>query len=311
MRAKNIIEVINFTQEELKYLIQEALAFKKDKHRQSEILKNKRVGLIFDSNSLRTKISFESAAYLLGGSSYFIEVRDITHEKDGTKREDYVDIIDTLDRMVDCYVVRDYSRQILKVLKRKDFPPFINGFCNTGHPSQALADLSVIQWKKGAIAPLECVGVCPTKGSGVMESFVFAILMLGGKITLITPNGTLKGKNKDFHKTVADLTSRYHGTFKTTKVIDTTVAKADVLYVDEWWENKKNFLNKKMGVYKVDEKFLKNKKNDLLIMHCLPAHPGREISRSVMNSQNSIIFDQAEFRVYSAMSLLAYMAEDQ
>lgn len=83
---------------------------------------------------------------------------------------------------------------------------------------------------------------------------------------------------------------------------------ADGLYVDEWWENSPHFLKRNIGKYKVDQRFLHGSKNDLSILHCLPAHPGREIGFEVMRSAQSLIFEQAEFRVYSAMSLLSNLA---
>ncbi|MEK6868567.1 MAG: hypothetical protein AABX98_07115 [Nanoarchaeota archaeon] len=309
MLHKNLLEITDFSQKELKQRIEEAIAFKKNIHRKKHALHGKRVCLLFDSSSLRTRISFESATHLLGGDSYFITTQSVTHENDGTKRETYEDIIESLDRMVDCYVVRDYSQELLQVLIRKDFPPFINGFCQVGHPSQALADLSVIAWKKGTTKDLHYVGVCPTTGSGVMESFVYGVLLLGGKITLITPSGIFIGKNKDFHKVTKELIKKYNGNLTLTKEIQNVMSKADVLYVDEWWEPTKYYLQKKMGKYKVDALFLKHAKKSLSIMHALPAHPGREISKEVMYSPHSIIFDQAEFRVYSAMSLLCYLFE--
>lgn len=298
----NILEITDFSQKEFIHLIQEAVAYKKNIHRHKTALNGKRVCLLFDSSSLRTRLSFESAVYLLGGSTYFVDTDSVLHEKDGTHREVYEDIIDSIDRMVDAYVVRDYSQNMLEVLKRKQYPPLINGFCQTGHPSQALADLSVVTWKKGTWK-LNFVGVCPPEGSGVMESFVYAVLLLGQNVTLITPTGNIIGKNLGFHKTVKML-SKYGGKLSFTKEIHTTMNTADVLYVDEWWENKKDFLKRQIGKYQVDKMFLKNTKKNLALLHCLPAHPDREIAKDVMRSTQSLIFDQAEFRVYSAMALL-------
>jgi ornithine carbamoyltransferase len=213
--------------------------------------------------------------------------------------------------MIDIYVVRDYSQKFIDVLVRKNDPPFINGFCKTGHPSQALADLSVIKWKKGKTKGLSYVGVCPETGSGVMESFIYGVLLLGERMTLITPTGTFSGKNLDFDETVKKLSSQYGGSLTLTKNISQTIATADVLYVDEWWENTSDFLNKSMGQYQVNQEFLKDSKPSLSIMHCLPAHLGREITEEVVRSPRSIIFDEAEFRVYSAMSLLCYLNDEQ
>src|SRR3989338_1024259 len=167
MKDKNLVEVTDFSEKEWRHLIDETIKFKKNPHRRKRLLKEKRIGLVFDDNSLRTRLSFEAATHLLGGTTYFIDVHSVTHEKDGTKRETIEDIVDSMDRMVDAYVLRDYSRQMFNVFIKKTSPPFINGFCATGHPSQALADLSVIKWKKGTNKNLIYAGVCPEAGSGV------------------------------------------------------------------------------------------------------------------------------------------------
>lgn len=310
MKHKNIIEVTDFNQKEWNQLINETILFKKNIHRKKSALKNKRVGLIFDSSSLRTRLSFETAIYLRGGDSYFMDTHNITHEKDGGKRETFEDIVDTADRMLDAYVLRDYSQKMFEVFKRKNFPPFINGFCEVGHPSQCLADLSVIKWKKNKLKGLTYVGVCPQRGSGVMESFIYGVLLLGEEINIITETGKIIGKNRDFHAQVKKLEMMYGGKLSCTKEIKSLVNNADVLYVDEWWENTPNFLDKNIGKYRVDRKFLKGSKATLSILHCLPAHYGREIGEEVMRSPQSLIFDEAEFRTYSAMSLLYYLTKN-
>lgn len=307
MKSKNIIEVTDFTQREWRCLINDALRYKQNPRRSPKKLKDQRVGLLFDASSLRTRLSFETATQLLGGSTYFVDIKSVTHEVDGTLRETLEDIIDTLDKMIDVYVVRDYSQKLFEIIKRKSFPPFINGFCQVGHPSQALADLAVIQWKKGTTQDLQYAGVCSSKGSGVMESFVYGVLLLGQHVTLITETGKFKGKNFDFHGRVKQLQAQCGGSFAVTSEIKQTVKVADVLYVDEWWENSPDFLKRKIGTYKVDQDFLQGSKSDLSILHCLPSHPGREIGLEVMRSAQSVIFDQAEFRVYSAMALLSFL----
>ena len=101
--------------------------------------------------------------------------------------------------------------------------------------------------------------------------------------------------------------SKHGGTVFVTKEIHAPMKTADVLYVDEWWENKKDFLKRQIGKYQVNKSFLKNAKKSLVILHCLPAHHDREIAKTVIYSPQSIIFDQAEFRVYSAMALLKHV----
>ena len=276
-----------------------------DSHQRNGLraLKGLHVWLLFDANSLRTKISFEIAVYKMGGNPYFVPVQSVTHE-DGQRRESDEDIIETLDRFVDLYIVRNYSQELIKVLVRKNDPPFLNAFSGVGHPSQVLADLAVIVKKKGSVNKLNIFVCGPTNGSGVIESFIYGVLMLGGSITLITPTGTFNGKNKDFY----ECTNSLGGKLSVTKEIS-GVSEADVLYVDEWWENTPDFLHtaRPPKKYRVDKEFLRGTKKDLVIMHCLPAHHDREIAKDVIYSDQSIVFDEAEFRLYSAMAWLEFM----
>ncbi|MBI4895622.1 MAG: hypothetical protein HY831_03970 [Candidatus Aenigmarchaeota archaeon] len=305
MKERNIIEITDVSKKELEFLIKRVLFFKKNYKNRFSILKGKNVGLLLDSASLRTKLSFEIATFKLGGFPYFIPTRSITHEL-GKPREDFEDIIETLDKFLDIYIVRDYSRKLLTVLMRKNYPPFINGFSGTGHPSQALADVATIEMHRGNIKKLNIYAICPPNGSGVIESFVYAILLLGGDITLITPKGKITPKNNDFFKTIEKL----EGHLNIVKHSNKLIKNADVLYVDEWWENDPKFLDKKPHKkYVVDKEFLKNSKKDMIILHCLPAHHEREISKEVFYSKNSVVFDEVEFRIYSAMALLEFLSK--
>lgn len=305
MKKRNILEITDVSAREFRRLIARAIYFSRRPRKSFRTLKGAHVGLLFDANSLRTKMSFEVATYKMGGIPYFIPLQSVTHE-DGAPRESREDIIDTLDRFVDLYIVRDYSQEVMRVLMRKNDPPVFNGFSGVGHPSQALADIAVITKQKGDIRTLNICAVCPATGSGVIESFAYAVLLLGGDITFITPTGKFTGKNSCFYKHV----DSFPGRLTVEKGI-AAVQNADVLYVDEWWENTPNFLEtaKPPVKYRVDEKFLKGTKDDLIIMHCLPAHHEREISSDVISSSRSIVFDEAEFRLYSAMAWLEFMAK--
>ena len=305
MKSKNILEITDFTKKELLKLIQRSLFLKKNNTKNFSSLKNKRIGLLFDATSLRTKMSFEMATHKLGGFPYFVDINSITHEADAP-RESFEDIVDTLDKFVDAYVVRDYSQNTLNVLKRKDYPPVINAFSLVGHPSQALADLSTIFSKKTNFKDLHIAALCPETGSGVIESFAYGVLLLGGTITLITPTGKFSAKNRDF----TDVIQTLPGVLSISKDVENIIKNTDVLYVDEWWYPGAEFLKKKPPKrYRADKDSLKNAKQDLIILHCLPAHHNREISEEVFYSPQSIVFEEAEFRIYAAMALLEYLAK--
>jgi len=300
----NLVSIKDLSKEELLNLVERTIYF--SSKNKSNSLSDKRVALLFSESSLRTKVAFEIASQMLGGAVVSLSLPNVTKEFDNTPREDILDIVKSLERWVDVIVVRDYTGKSLKILLENSKLPIIDGFCIKDHPTQTIADLSLIKNKFEDIKNLKVCFVGPSKGSAIMESFAYGAVMLGIKLTFLIAAKEYNPKNKDFFEIINKLEEKFCGKLEITDEKNVALNNAKVLYVDEWWENSQNFLKMKMGKLKVDKEFLKEAPEDIKIMHYLPAHHEREISKEVLHSEKSIVFDQAEFRLYSAMASLEF-----
>ena len=139
----NLLEIQSLNRTMLSSLINRTIDFSKNKNQ--EILKNKRLALLFSEVSLRTKISFEIGMQLLGGIATTVSIPHITKEFDGTNREDFLDILKSLEGWVDAFVIRDYTGQLLQTSLEHSRLPIIDGFCGQNHPTQTIADLAILQ----------------------------------------------------------------------------------------------------------------------------------------------------------------------
>ena len=304
---KHILEITDLSREQLEDLIKETQRFAFTEKETNTLLKNKSVRLIFDSNSLRTKASFERATDLMGGHHYFHEIADLVKEKDGTPREDVRDVIRSLDMLgTNVYVIRDYSRKFLETAVKTTNTPIINGFSITGHPSQIIADLAIFK-KNKEYMKFDYASIVPNWGSGDVESFTYGVLMLGENITLITPNANYNPINENFFQKVDELTKRYGGKFKVTASTD-VVKEVDVLYGDEWWKPGVDINDVPVPKeYQINSELIKNTKRFLSVSHYQQAHRGREITNEVMERHKFTIEPQTQMRLFSAMSLLDYV----
>jgi ornithine carbamoyltransferase len=302
IRTKNLFSIKNIDFLNLNLLVNRTLYYSLNKP--EEILKGKRVALVFSETSLRTKIAFELAAKILGAVTSYVEIPKVMKEVDGTPREDYVDVIKCLNRWFDAIVIRDYSKLYFESAKKFANLPIIDCFCGNDHPTQTIADLAIIKKYKEK-ATVCCI--CPNTGSAIMESFVYGAVIMGIKVRMLVPNREYKSKNKDFFQSIRILEKTYGGTLKITNNKKDATRKADFLYVDEWWENSPDFLKRNIGDYQCNKQLLDLSPQQIRVMHYLPAHHDREITKEVLHSKSSIAFEQAEFRLYSALASLEYI----
>lgn len=302
---KNLFSIKNIDFITLDQLVNRTLYYSSNKP--EEILRGKRVALVFSETSLRTKIAFELAAKMLGAVTSYVEIPKVMKEVDGTPREDYIDVIKCLNGWFDAIVIRDYSKLYFEGAKKTANLPMIDCFCGNDHPTQTIADLAIAKkYQKNATA---CC-ICPDTGSAIMESFMYGAVIMGMKVGMLVSNKEYKPKNKDFFQSIRILEKTYGGVLKITDNKKDALRKADFLYVDEWWENSPDFLKRNIGDYQVNKQFLELAPKSIKIMHYLPAHHDREIAKNVLHSKSSIAFEQAEFRLYSALASLEYIFSD-
>jgi len=263
-------------------------------------LAGKTLALVFEKPSNRTRVSFEVGMYQLGGYSVYLSPGEINLGV----RESVADVAKTLSRYVDAIVMRTFEHNKVKELARHSSVPVINGLSDFSHPCQALADIYTIREKLGALKgkTLAYVG----DGNNVCNSLLYASARVGLNMNVATPKGYEPDGSvfSSARATGAACGTKLHLTNEPKDAVD----GADVVYTDVWasmGQEKEALKRKKIfKEFQVNVALLKKAKKGVLIMHCLPAHRGEEISAEVIDSKDSVVFDQAENRMHVQKAIL-------
>ncbi len=297
---KDFISIKDLTPQETKEIFNLTDKLKKDKAKFSKVLTGKTLALIFQKPSNRTRVSFEVGMYQLGGNCLYLSPGEINLGV----RESIADVAKTLSRYVDGLVLRTYAHKNLLEMAKYSTVPVINGLTDFSHPCQALADVYTIKEKlkglKGKL--LAYVG----DGNNVCNSLLFACAKVGLNIHVATP----KGFEPD--KAALKEAKKVAKTFYHPKV---AVKDADVIYTDVWVSmGQEKEAQEKKEIFKefqVNKNLVQLAKKSALIMHCLPAHRQEEITSEVIDSKNSIVFDQAENRMHVQKAILIKLLGDK
>jgi ornithine carbamoyltransferase len=261
------------------------------------MLCGKTLGLIFDKASTRTRVSFEAAMIQLGGTPLFLNARDTQL----IRNEPIADTARVLSRYLDGLVVRTYSQDLLEELAAAASIPVINGLTDAYHPCQALSDVMTILEKKGPLEGLKIVWV--GDGNNVAHSWLNVSAVLGLHLVLACPEGyypkeeVLGPAVKDTSDSIVVLSDPKEA-----------VRDADVIYTDVWasmGQEKESACRKAVfRPYQVDQTLVALAKEDVLVMHCLPAHRGEEIAGDVLEGPQSVVWDQAENKLHMHKAIL-------
>jgi ornithine carbamoyltransferase len=297
------MHLINFKQlssQELNAIVDLGIEVKNNPKKYSKEFEGKSSALIFQKTSTRTRVSFEVAATQLGGHSLFIDWRSTNFTM-----ADISDEAQYLSRNVDCIMARLlYNMDLLRIAKVSRVP-VINGCDEKYHPSQAIADLITIKEKKGTLkgAKLVYIGV----HNNVCNSLIEGCTKTGVKITTVTPIFNEAARDEEI-LTEANKT----GLWKSTLDAKKAVKDADFVYTDTWidmefftdpkFASEKEKRIKLMMPYQINAELLKG--SDVFIMHDMPIHRGFEISAEAIESSKSVIYEQAENRLYSAKTIM-------
>jgi ornithine carbamoyltransferase len=260
-------------------------------------LKGKTLGMIFDKSSTRTRISFEVGMYQMGGIALFLNSRDTQIGRGET-------IADSA-RMMSCYLngimIRTYAQASVEELARSASIPVISGLTDLLHPCQILSDLFTIQEKKGSYERLKVAYI--GDGNNIANTWIEAAARLPFELALACPEGYDPDKNimDRGMKEAKEGITLYRDPFEAAK-------KADVLYTDVWvsmgQEAEQEERKKIFKHYQINKKVLKEAKKDALVMHCLPAHRGEEITADVIDGPQSVVIDEAENRLHVQKAIL-------
>lgn len=267
-----------------------------------ERLKNKSLAMIFDRPSTRTRVSFEVAMVQLGGYAIYLDKSSMQLERGETIKDTAL----TLSRYVDAILVRSGSHASVVELAKHARVPVINGLTELEHPCQVLADLYTIREYKGAFNGVKLAYV--GDGNNVCHSLLMGSAMAGMNIAVASPRGYEPREDiLDKAKTLAKNTG---SDISAVLEPEEAVKGADIIYTDVWvsmgQEAEKEKRLRDFKGYQVNAELVK-KAGDPLIMHCLPAKRGLEITDEVLESKNSIVFEQAENRLHLQKALLCYL----
>jgi ornithine carbamoyltransferase len=300
MHTKDFISIHDLTVEEVHHLFDITKEMKLGGKKFSNALDRKILALIFEKPSLRTRVSFEVGIRQLGGDAVYLSPSEIQMGR----RESVRDVGRTLERMVDGIMIRTFGHDIVLELAKAVRIPVINGLTDLLHPCQAMADYFTVLEKKGNLKGIKVVFV--GDGNNVCHSLMFGAAKLGVDFWATTPKSYEPNKeivqpaNEDARATGA----RIH----VLNDPQEAVRNADVVYTDVWasmgQESEAEARMRSFLPYQVNKKLFSLAKPDALFLHCLPAHRGEEVTDDVIDSSNSVVFDEAENRLHVQKAIM-------
>jgi len=302
MKGKNLVSIDDLSREEVNQILNtaELLKIKHYSNDKRPVLAGKVLGMIFQKPSLRTRVSFESGMIQLGGQAIYLGPEDIKlGQREATK-----DIAKVLSRYVHGIMARTFSHKVILDLAKYATVPVINGLSDLLHPCQALGDLLTIKEKKGRLKNLKLAFI--GDGNNVFNSLVFGAVKVGMNITIGVP-ANYEPKSEIIEKATNDA-KKINSKIEITNDPYEAVKDADIIYTDVWtsmgFEEEKETRKNSFKPFQVNKTLVDNAKEDVIILHCLPAHRGEEITDEVVDSEKSVVIDQAENRMHAQNAVL-------
>jgi ornithine carbamoyltransferase len=305
LKGRDFLILKDFTPEELWLLLKTAGHLKTGSylHRQQEILAGKTLGMVFAKNSTRTRISFEVAMRQLGGYALFLNTQDLQLGRGET----IADTARVFSRYLDGIMIRTYAHDDVVELARYAGIPVINGLTDWVHPCQALADIFTLYEKKGRVAGLKLAYV--GDGNNVAHSLLYGGALFGMRVFVATPPAY-----RPSSAVVEEATAIARETGGTVAVVDDpreAVRGADAVYTDVWVSmGQEAEREERLAVfrpYQVNAGLMALADERAVVLHCLPAHKGEEITEEVFEGPQSVVFDQAENRLHVQKAILAML----
>lgn len=305
MAKKNFLSLGDLTKHQLLDIINIAQEVKAHPQDFSQFLSGKQVGLLFQKPSLRTKTSFYLGAQQLGATSIYYDPQEVRLGQ----REEIRDVSRTLSQYLDIAVLRTFSHQDILEFAKFSSIPIINGLTDLFHPSQIIADILTVTELKKDIEKIKFTYIGEV--NNVCNSLINAFSLLGGNLSIATPEQSYP--NQETIKKIEAKFTESEGTFNISSSPEDAAEGADVLYTDVWVSmGKEDQAQQKQKVFKnfqINDKILKKAKKDSIVMHCLPAHRGQEITDTVFEGDNSVVFLQAANRLHAAKAILIFIWE--
>ena len=293
----------DLTKEEILQLFDDTIRMKQQReHGKSfKLLEGKKLAMIFEKPSLRTRTSFEVGMFELGGLASFLNTQDLQLGRGET----VADTARVLGGYYDVIMARVYEHKTLQILAEYSGVPVINGLSDKFHPCQALTDIFTL-WERGLALEKITIAYVGDGNNNVTNSLILICARLGIKLRIACPEAY--SPNEGIMSLALNDTSGTKFPIKIMRNIQKAVKNADVIYTDTWVsmgdEEEKKERIKTLLPFQVNENLLSLAKDDALIMHCLPAHRENEITNQVMDGPNSVVFDQSENRLHVQKAIL-------
>ncbi|MFZ5974088.1 MAG: ornithine carbamoyltransferase [Bacillota bacterium] len=303
--SKHLLCLQEYTEDEILQILALALDLKKKQKEgiPHKLLEGKTLAMIFAKSSTRTRVSFETGIFQLGGMGLYLNTGDIQLGRG----ESIQDTAETISRMVDGIMIRTFSQQDVVELAKYSRVPVINGLTDAYHPCQALGDLLTLYENKAMLKGLKMAFI--GDGNNVCHSLMIACTKLGVSISVAHPEGYAPDKLiQEFAKINAKKTG--------CSVEITTDAKeaardADAVYTDVWasmgQESEAQERKAFFEPYQVNAALMKIARENAIFMHCLPAHVGEEVTAEVMYGPQSVVFEEAENRLHAQKAVMAIL----
>lgn len=302
---KDLLSLLELSSDEIRYILQKAIELKQLRLTSGNpsTLHKKTGVLIFEKPSLRTRITFETAIYELGGHPINLPADTIGMGK----RESVSDIAKNLERWVHLIIARTFSHDTVVKLARYSSIPVINALTDAHHPCQALAFGQTILEKFGTLQ--KCNIVFIGDANNVCNSIMVLCAKLGLNFTVVCPNSYTP--NPGIMNECLSIAKQHASTITITSDLYAAVKDASAIYTDVWasmgQEHEAEHRKQIFAPYQVNEDVINHAPSHVLISHCLPAHRGEEITSGVLDSKNSIAFDEAENRLHVQKAIILHL----
>ena len=294
---KHLLKLMDLSAEEITDILNLAdqLKYEKKNHIESKRLSGKTLGMIFQKSSTRTRVSFEVGMYELGGSALFLSGNDLQIGR-GEPIEDTARV---LSRYLDGIMIRTFAQADVEALAKYGSIPIINGLTDYAHPCQVLADLMTIREHKGSFKGLKLCFV--GDGNNMANSLIVGGIKVGMKVSIACP---------DAYRPDAEIVdwAQKNGAFEMTSSVADAIKGADVLYTDVWasmgQEGEAALRRQAFAGYQINAETLAAAAPNAMVLHCLPAHRGEEITAEAFEQHADEIFDEAENRLHAQKAVL-------
>ncbi|MCK5697542.1 MAG: ornithine carbamoyltransferase [Gammaproteobacteria bacterium] len=297
-KLRHFLNLMDFSSDELKKMTERAIVLKKMQKKGDiyEPLKNRMLGMIFEKSSTRTRVSFETGMVQFGGGALFLSPRD-TQLGRGEPIEDSARV---LSQMVDMIMIRTFDQAHLETFAEYSSVPVINALTDMYHPCQLLADMQCYQEHRGSIEGKTVTWV--GDGNNMCHSYINAARQWNFKLNIACPKGY--DPDQDIFSAAGDHVEIIRDPMEA--AID-----SDLLVTDVWTSMGQEEEQARREIafdgYIINDKLMAQADNDALFMHCLPAHRGEEVSASVIDGQQSVVWDEAGNRLHAQKALLEFL----